>query len=131
MATEIILTLGQAFEIAYQIALQEQHQTAKETPEGTSGNQAPEGAAEASIADGGSSKIDTDVKTNINSEIDNIAQRVTNTHIHKTTEKTEHLAKDSTVTQAEWKDDSVTKKRTDPVEEQTACHNITRTESSV
>ena len=121
------------------MALQEQQQQAtNETPEVASKHPPAEGAAEASNKDGGDGKRQ-DEKTNVNNEIDNIAQRVTNAHIHNTVEEADNhtKAEDSTVTnkshvaQAGGKEEPVTKPRTDPAKEQSVCHNITRTESTV
>ena len=170
LATEIILTLGQAFEIAYQMALQEQQQQPKrEAAEGAPADlpAAPEGAGAAGVT-GTSQQDDSrdnnshDKQTDVNSEIDNITQRVTNTHIHQSAETTQQLVKDdvttTTTTAATTKtsshkglerhpDSGKNKSKADPrvVDPQgqaaivgvaalgkpTACHNTTRTESTV
>ena len=96
LATEIILTLGQAFEIAYQMALQEQQQSKQEAAEGATADPTPrpppEGAGVAGVTttsqpDGSRGNNSQDKQTeDVNSEIDDITQGVTNTHIHKSAE---------------------------------------------
>ena len=166
LATEIILTLGQAFEIAYQMALQEQQQQPKpEAAEGTPADPPPpEGAGVAGVTttsqqDGSRDNNSHDKQTDVNSEIDNITQRVTNTHIHQSAETTQPVKDDVTTTTTtttktssqkepgRHPDSGKNKSRADPsvmdpqgqaaivgaaaLGKPTACHNTTRTESTV
>ena len=177
LATEIILTLGQAFEIAYQMALQEQQQSQQEAAEGATADPPPppEGAGvecftTTSQPDGSRGNNSHDKQTvDVNSEIDDITQRVTNTHIHQSVESAAE-----TTQQPVKNDDATTKTMTtttmttsskkgpgrhpdssrtnkskgdvsvvDPPgqaavvgtaalgQQHTACHNTTRTESTV
>ena len=173
LATEIILTLGQAFEIAYQMALQEQQQSKQEATEGATADPTPppppEGAGVECITttsqpDGSRGSNSHDRQTDVNSEIDDITQRVTNTHIHKSAEsaaepKQQPVKDDDATTttttmttnskKGHHPDSSRTNKsRADPKvvdpagqaavvgtaalgQQHTACHNTTRTESTV
>ena len=171
LATEIILTLGQAFEIAYQMALQEQQQSQREAAEGATADPTPpppsEGAGVAGVTttsqpDGSRSNQTDDKQTDVSSEIDDITRRVTNTHIHQSAESAAEATQqpvkndDATTTTTSSKkgpggypDSSKTNKSkadvsvVDPPgqaavvgtaalgQQHTACHNTTRTESTV
>ena len=176
LATEIILTLGQAFEIAYQMALQEQQQSKQEAAEGATADPTPSPPPEGAVAAGVTTTLQPDVskgnnsldkQTDVNSEIDDITQKVTNTHMHKSVEpaaettqqpvKNDDATTTTTTTTATSSkkgpgchpDSSRTNKsRADPKvvdpagqaavvgtaalgQQHTACHNTTRTESTV
>ena len=180
LATEIILTLGQAFEIAYQMALQEQQQSKQEAAEGATADPTPqpppEGAGVECVTttsqpDGSRGSNSHDKQTDdVNSEIDDITQRVTNTHIHQSAESSaettqQPLKNDDAATKTTTMTTTMTtsskkgperhpdssrtnKSRADPKvvdpagqaavvgtaalgQQHTACHNTTRTESTV